>query len=152
MAGSPAEAPVHGMIQTIREGFAGRSARKEFWVRLVLINLATAILGFVLLTLGLPAVLLGPVAMGFWLYIAARRFHDLGLTGWLGLAPYIGGLIIVLAAPRIPIPTEVAVPIVDFGPMALFIVFVLWLGVMPGQRHTNRFGPPPGQEGPAEVF
>jgi uncharacterized membrane protein YhaH (DUF805 family) len=53
--------------------------------------------------------------------VTARRFHDLGYTGWLYLAFIFAGMII----PAIP-------------GLALLIWFI-----MPGNRCDNRFGPDP---------
>ena len=140
------------IIQKLRDGLAGRSGRQEFWVRFLIINMAIAVGGFAIGIVGLPAAIMGLLTLPLWLYIAARRLHDLGLSGWFGLIPFGGGILISLATSLLPIPTEVAVPLVTFGPAAITLPVVLWLGCVRGQPEANRFGPPPGQESPAEVF
>lgn len=140
------------LIQTLGDGLAGRSGRQQFWVRFLILNMGAAVLAFALGTLGLWPQIAGMLTLPLWLYIAARRFHDLGLTGWLGLIPLGGGLLIGIVNALIPLPIELALALMTFGPLAITLPVVLWLGCVPGQREANRFGPPPGQESPAEVF
>ena len=82
----------------------------------------------------------------------ASCFHDLGLTGWLGLIPFGGGVLVGLTTSLVPLPPEVATPLVTFGPLAFTVPVIICLGFIPGQGKMNRFGPPSGQESPAEVF
>lgn len=139
------------LIEKLREGLAGRSARQEFWVRFVIQFMGSAVLGFILGLFGLPTQIAALLTLPLWLYIGARRLHDLGLTGWLAPAPFAVNALMGFAS-LLPIPGEILTPLLDVGPVVFALLFILWLGCVPGQRETNRFGPPPGQEGPAEVF
>ena len=124
----------------------GRARRSEYWWFVlfhVLIILAPFIVGIGFVAVGeetytdglslvggLFFILAGLVWLGFILpgiCVTIRRFHDVGLTGWLillGLIPYIGGL----------------------------ITFVITL--LPSQAYRNVHGPVPGGSSreTAEVF
>ena len=119
---------------------AGRARRKEYWSFVLffwLLFLGPTFTGAFLDALfgiglfGVIGGLLGAVAL-FGLFVPMicvliRRYHDVGLTGWLiliGLIPYVGGL----------------------------ISFVI--SVLDSQPHTNKHGPTPGYAArdTAEVF
>lgn len=106
--------------------FTGRSSRKEFWMFMLLyavVFLVCGIFGAVdesgplgkLAFIAIIVTLLGTVVPTF--AVTARRFHDLGKSGWfalLWLVPYLGVLV--------------------FIPM-----------MIEGTRGDNRFGPDPKQ-------
>jgi uncharacterized membrane protein YhaH (DUF805 family) len=119
---------------------SGRARRKEYWSFVLffwLLFLGPTLAGGFLDALlgidlfGIIGGLLGAVVL-FGLFVPMvcvliRRYHDVGLTGWLiliGLIPYVGGL----------------------------ISFVI--SVLDSQRHTNKHGPVPGYvaRDTAEVF
>lgn len=135
--------------RTVRTKYAdgeGRATRKEYW-SFVLFNwifiVVPVALGFILdAVLGLadpegsgPFAMLGivigvVVGLGLWLpglCVLIRRFHDVGLTGWLilvGAIPYAGGL------------------------------FTFVITVLDSQARPNKHGPVPGSghRSTAEVF
>ncbi|MDP3801334.1 DUF805 domain-containing protein [Brevundimonas sp.] len=125
----------------------GRARRREYWYFLLFQALILAVplivcIGLAAtassgtpsdaasLTIGLFALLAGVVYLFFvipGICVSIRRFHDVGLTGWLillGLIPYVGGL----------------------------ITFVITL--LPSEARTNKHGPVPGQSSrtTADVF
>ncbi|MES2632912.1 MAG: DUF805 domain-containing protein [Pseudomonadota bacterium] len=75
--------------------FKGRAARPEFWWFALFQFVVLAILGMLhnfLYAIGVLAMLLPALAVG------ARRFHDIGKSGWfllLGLIPFVGWLILI---------------------------------------------------------
>lgn len=114
--------------------FAGRIGRKRFWlVFLCVIGtlLVTAYPSSLLARTGNAGSVVANVFMivvlvlGAWISAAnqVRRWHDLGRSGWMILICFI--------------------------PILGFVINVICLGFIPGQRATNRFGPPPGSAGSA---
>lgn len=125
----------------------GRARRREYWYFLLFQALTLAVplvfsIGLVAaageetpsdaesLTIGLFALLAGVIYLFFiipGICVSIRRFHDVGLTGWLillGLIPYVGGL----------------------------ITFVITL--LPSETRANKHGPVPGRSSrtTADVF
>lgn len=124
----------------------GRARRKEYWyfVLFHLLIVAVPFLVFVVLATledaaasdslsllsGLAAIVLGLIYLFFVLpgiAVLIRRFHDVGLSGWLillGLIPYVGGL----------------------------ITFIITL--LPSEARANKHGPVPGRatRATADVF
>ena len=116
-------------------GFDGRINRSTFWLKGVLPVMAITIV--VAAALVAVTFLLLPEGAGFlailgfvvlWLplvwaqfAVATKRFHDIGASGWWCLAllvPYLG------------------------------IGVILVLGLWPGSRGDNEYGPPQGSEDP----
>jgi uncharacterized membrane protein YhaH (DUF805 family) len=125
----------------------GRARRKEYWYfvlfqLLILIGPLTVLMVFaglagdapdddpVMVGVGLLAIVVGLMYLFFVLpgiAVMIRRFHDVGLSGWLvllGLIPYLGGL----------------------------ITFIITL--LPSEARPNKHGPVPGQatRSTADVF
>ena len=81
--------------------FNGRARRKEFWMFALISFIIAVILSVVDGMIGVPV--LGAIyALGVLLpsiAVGARRFHDIGKSGWwllIGLIPLIGGLILII--------------------------------------------------------
>jgi len=78
--------------------------------------------------------------------IAIPRLHDIGRSGWLTLVPITIEIVGMVAA--LPLPLETAKTVM--GVLVLTIgALMIWVGVIPGQLSSNRFGepPPPGLQG-----
>lgn len=87
----------------------------------------------------------------FWIWLYARRLHDIGRSGWWQAAALGGiaavGLVLGLLHVSIGAATVVG------GLVQL--AFTGLLGAIPGDPEVNRFGPPPGApplEAASEVF
>ncbi len=97
-------------IQKQYADFTGRATRREFWmfylwyfIILMPLSIFTGILMAV--STGVGIVLVGVLLVVSLalvvptIALAARRLHDIGMTGWLqllGFIPYIGGLILLV--------------------------------------------------------
>lgn len=134
-----------GCLRRYVDGY-GRARRKEYWffvlfqalilTGLIIVSLAFAYAGSRdsgvgydimagLFMIGTALVYVAVFLPG--LCVLIRRFHDVGLSGWLvllGLIPYVGGLI------------------------------TLVITVLPSQPHANKHGPVPGRaaRSTADIF
>lgn len=125
------------MVMPLRRyaDFKGRSRRKEYWMFLLAMMIAFAIIFVIsdilspgrgtdplsqpLVLIGLLAILLPSLA------VQVRRFHDQDKSGWfvlLGLIPFVGGLIV--------------------------LIFMC----LEGTRGENSYGPDPKAENYGDVF
>ena len=116
----------------------GRISRKFYWLfGCVPFLVAGAVLGGVLviarpnLASFLPVILLFIVA-GVWIAAAiyAKRLHDIGLSAWWLVLALLVYLLIALFVSL---------------PASRLLSFVLWvvIGVIPGAKGANRYGPDP---------
>jgi uncharacterized membrane protein YhaH (DUF805 family) len=134
---------------------AGRIGQKDFWIGFGILFLANMLFGWV------P--LIGQIVffacLYAWVCVASKRLHDLGKSGWLAALPvgivaaamvltivtltggvlgamaHDGGFSIIAGAGLVGV-------LWSLGSLINF-VFVIWLGVAPGQPGDNRYGPPP---------
>lgn len=147
----------------------GRIGRKPYWIGLIILLIAQVIALF------LPVVgqIIGLLLIYPAVCVYGKRLHDLGRgMWWLGvvIAATVFALIAIFAVAVRPMlavsggPHDEIAMLNAFAaapgvaPLLLITVainlgFVLWLGVAPGQKGDNRFGPVSGgaslAEGPA---
>ena len=80
--------------------FEGRAGRKEFWMWILAVFIVNFILGLIPGKVGMILSAIFSLAILLpSLGVTARRFHDLGKSGWmqlLGLIPFVGGLIVLI--------------------------------------------------------
>lgn len=114
---------------------SGRATRLSYWrwiipLFILIFGLGAAGVDGLGVLLGLPMLLV-------WI----RRLHHLGRTGWW--APVINVAISLAGW------IEIGAPTAGGGggaiSMALSLLAFFVLGVLPGQRDDNAFGPPPGR-------
>jgi uncharacterized membrane protein YhaH (DUF805 family) len=86
----------------------------------------------------------GPLTTVIFIRIFAARLHDFGRSGWWQLILYAAlvGAIELVAATDQPAGVMLAVG------LSLQLVFTIVLGVIPGNRGPNRFGPEPNHPSP----
>jgi uncharacterized membrane protein YhaH (DUF805 family)/cold shock CspA family protein len=134
--------------------FQGRLRRSHFWIGWLIIlaaNVVTSWIPFVGLLLLWPTFAIG-----------VKRLHDMGLTGWLVVLPWvlnIVGTIAMVASIGVQaimnasaLEAEDPAAIVAlmapvFGWLGLLLLanlgFLLWIGLVEGTRGSNRYGEDP---------
>ncbi len=109
--------------------WAARSGRREYWVHV-------ALLCAIGLALDAPPVV--GIGLGIvMLLVQVRRVHDFGRSAWLAVAACVAPL---AAVPAYFVAGEDAAALLG---LLIEIVGMIWIGVIPGDMHENRFGPPP---------
>jgi len=134
--------------------FQGRLRRSHFWIGWLIVlaaNVLTSWIPFVGLLLLWPTFAIG-----------VKRLHDMGLTGWLIVTPWvlniIGTIAIVGSIGVQAIMNSQALEAEDpaaiiallapvFGLLGLLLLanlgFLLWIGLVEGTRGPNRYGEDP---------
>lgn len=127
----------------------GRIGRRPYLGGLAVILFMAGIA--TLLGLLIPRVAIVGLSMLAWphLTIAIKRLHDLGASGWMLLVPVaiahvvvIGGVVASKFATDMGEVIAVAMLIL-LGGILTALAFWIALGVIPGQRRDNRYGPDP---------
>lgn len=118
----------------------GRYNRKYYWAMLGALCLA----GVVIRLMGGH---LGYAMSGPMMFVMVRRLHDFNRTGWWALALTLGPVALMLALAPFAPPTTTA-PFITL----IALVWLVWLGCIPGDPNENRFGPAPGAPDLDEVF
>ncbi len=112
---------------------AGRARRREYWLWAG----AFLVLTFVLAVVAPGSELLAAIPITLFMI---RRLHDLGRSGWIAiLINFITNFVGRVEAFIAPPPADSG--IVGAG---IFMIAFVVLGVLPGQKGHNRFGPQPG--------
>ncbi|WP_068878018.1 MULTISPECIES: DUF805 domain-containing protein [unclassified Phenylobacterium] len=140
------ESAAAGRAEPSKDGFgrwiAGRARRREYWALAAPWFIAATAVA--MMAPGFEIVL-GPLLLLLWI----RRLHDLGFTGWF--APLINVAVAIVGW----IERGVLSAGGDGGGLAQGLVSLAALailGLVPGQPHANRYGPPPGKRDLAETF
>jgi uncharacterized membrane protein YhaH (DUF805 family) len=110
---------------------AGRAGRREYWTW---IGLLFAI-GFIFSH--------APPAINFaealaMMFVQIRRTHDLGRSGWWGVAATLAPLL-----PLFPLFYLAGEDVAIVVGLALELTLLITLGALPGTVGANRFGPQP---------
>lgn len=141
--------------------FEGRTRRSHFWIGwLILLGVGVVAGWLPLIGWVLSIALIWPN-----LAIAVKRLHDMGHTGWLLVVPWVVGTVgTIVGVSMIGITAitqasaleaeDPAAILAIIGPALgifglLFLVsfgFLLWIGLVEGQRGDNRYGPNPKGE------
>jgi uncharacterized membrane protein YhaH (DUF805 family) len=141
----------------------GRIGQKDFWIGVLIL----ALIWFLAPVLHLLAPIIWLVVAYCWVCVFSKRLHDFGKSGWLMLLPvgvWMGAFILAMvfggvtavsaiatamSAGREPVSWTVLfgalwTMLALFGVAALIkLVFLLWVGLSPGDPDQNRYGPPP---------
>lgn len=112
----------------------GRTNRAIYWLSIGIAGLLYA---------GMSLVFHRQVSVGeaVLIFIGIPRLHDIGRSGWLTLAPIaievVGGVAALTLLPHETARTVMGVLVLVIGAL------MIWVGVIPGQPSSNRFGEPP---------
>jgi uncharacterized membrane protein YhaH (DUF805 family) len=143
----------------------GRMSQKDFWMSALVLFVAWVVSH----AFHVFAFLIWLLLIFMWVCVYAKRLHDFGKSGWLTLLPFIvgaaavtlglifGGLgaigaVFAMITHGVE-PSSWATMFAGFGIMAVFLciaalakfIFLLWVGLSPGDPGENRYGPPPDQ-------
>lgn len=158
--------------QTLFLSADGRIKRQDFWIGWLILFAAIFVMAFV------P--FLGQLFHLFSIYVTvclySKRLHDMGRSGWLQIAPWLIGLLCLLAGGLFfgtaifsafmamgtgsPGPAAMAALLGSLGGFLIFLsvagvihlAFLIWIGVTPGQVGENRYGPDPLPAHAIDVF
>ncbi|PVM92093.1 hypothetical protein DDF62_02765 [Caulobacter radicis] len=136
-------------MNAIKGYLTGRSNRREFWISMVLLVLASGSAG----ALG-HAILGNAIGFFLWLPIAIRRLRAVGWSPWLSLAPLGGsfgfGVLMGMVRTIVPVMTVDTAKLlsVAVGVVATW-AFIICLGARPSRKEAARLDEAPRL---AEVF
>lgn len=119
----------------------GRARRREYWLWVT----PALIVGMGLAAFKVPgaSLIMGVPILFMWI----RRLHDLGHSGWT--APFINVASNVLGFAAIGLIGGAAGGLIA---MVIYLGVIVAMGAIPGQPHSNKYGPAPGKKAVAEVF
>lgn len=138
----------------------GRIGRQPYWIAILVLLGANMVANFI------PVVgqIASLVSIYFYVCVYSKRLHDLGMSGFvqiiawlLSLAAFIGAIVMIIptiitmaqggvddaALLREVLLGSGAVIGLSLLSMTIIVAFVVWLGVAPGQRGPNPYGPDP---------
>jgi uncharacterized membrane protein YhaH (DUF805 family) len=138
----------------------GRLGQKDFWMA-VAILFVFGVIAHAALGIG---TLLWLLSTYCWICLYSKRLHDIGHSGWLQIAPWVLGFILVGAGAVMGLGSLFGLMVsglphffggmvvggIAFGAGLMFLsglmhlLFLIWLGLTPGQTAPNRYGPEPG--------
>jgi uncharacterized membrane protein YhaH (DUF805 family) len=108
--------------------------RAAFWLGLGLLAAIFALLAYF-------APQDAQISEGVLSLLCIPRLHDIGRSGWLLLVPLgleLGAVGVAIAF------LSLTTALMVFGMVTLvFVALLIWLGCIPGDAQTNRFGDPP---------
>lgn len=153
------------LVQALRNCLAvkycstkGRASRSEYWWFLLCATIAGSVLesisdggGGLAIAAGLASLALVPPQI----CLTSRRLHDIGLSGWWQLLPF---LLAILGLMSLPFDTSGVICILGvLGGMFFGLYFGLRRGTAPGVPNPYGLAPdgapvPPQPEQPAEAF
>lgn len=104
-------------LQQLFTSFEGRINRQTFWIAFGMFFAVGIVAYIIALAISLVLIYLVALALIYpQVAVGAKRFHDMGKSGWyqlIGLIPFVGG-----------------------------IILLIWLGVVEGDPGDNAFGSP----------
>jgi uncharacterized membrane protein YhaH (DUF805 family) len=138
----------------------GRVGQKDFWLAAIILF----VFGVVIHAAVVVGTLVWLLSTYCWICIYSKRLHDMGRSGWVQIMPWILGLfclifggaalvsslfgLIFTGLPHFVGGMVLGGMSMGFGLFAMsavvHLIFLLWLGLTPGQAGPNRYGPEPG--------
>lgn len=126
--------------------FSGRSARAEYWwfyLLLMVLTFAAALIDLVvdpegIMGVGVAGLMVSLATLIPWLAVSVRRFHDLNMSGWNVLKPFVG--LIVLVGFSIFGSVGVILGLLFFAGTCIWLLVMLCL---PGTPGPNPYGEHP---------
>jgi uncharacterized membrane protein YhaH (DUF805 family) len=104
-------------LQQLFTSFDGRINRQTFWIAFAMFFAVGIVVYIIALAISIVLVYLVALALIYpQVAVGAKRFHDMGKSGWLqliGLIPFVGG-----------------------------IILLIWLGAIAGDPGDNAYGSP----------
>ena len=131
-----------------RHATGQRIDRRVYWIAAGLLLAIGVVLA--LLTHGARFVSGGLMVM--WVWVIARRLHDIGRSGWWQAGAYATEAVLVFGLMGFGHAGALAA---TAAAGLLHLLFLAGVGLIPGTPGENRYGPPPGQLEPevqAQVF
>lgn len=137
----------------------GRINRQNFWIGVLILFAVSIVLGWIPLIGWLIS--LATIYCSVCLY--SKRLHDIGKSGWLQLIPFgvaavlmivgfaVGGTAMMAGFAMHPDGADMnPAAFAGMGMMAGFmglaglvgLIFLLWVGLTPGEAGENRYGAP----------
>lgn len=137
----------------------GRIGRQTFWIGFLILLGAGVVLGWIPILGALVSIaLIYP-----WVCLYAKRFHDMGKSGWLAALPVAAPVVLMIVAVMLGIGGVLSAGLAEGGepsPGAVFaslgVAFVflglalivglgatLWAGLSESDPGPNRYGEPP---------
>ena len=139
----------------------GRLGQKDFWLAAALLLLFGV---FIHAAPGLGT-LLWLLSFYCWICLYSKRLHDIGRSGWLQIAPFVLGWLLMTVGLVMGVSSlfgllfsglphfvggmvlggvAVGLGLFSLGGV-MHLILLLWLGLTPGQIGPNRYGPEPGR-------
>jgi uncharacterized membrane protein YhaH (DUF805 family) len=134
--------------------FVGRASRLRYWICMVVYIAIFVAVATIAVMAGLPMFAVQLALPPVWiLLIAVPRLHDFGRSGWWALTPFAFGFFVGLGSVLAGVEeTPEAAMIKNAVISVVSLVITLVIGVIPGTRGDNMFGPQPGKRSSAEAF
>lgn len=127
--------------------FSGRAARPEYWWYF-LFSLITPIMFQFLMLVAPSGAATADTMVGFFMMIPAitvtwRRLHDVDLSGWWTVLPFVLGALGIVAMVIIEEQDWISTIMLYLAPAIAAYLLLLWQLALPGTPGPNRFGDDP---------
>ena len=138
----------------------GRVGQKDFWLAAMILF----VFGVVIHAAIFVGSLLWLLSAFCWICLYSKRLHDMGKSGWTQIIPWVLGVFCLVFGGFAVIGSALGALFTGLAPFfggmllggvsiglgmvflsaVVHLLFLLWLGLTPGQIGPNRYGPEPG--------